>query len=270
MCRLILLLCTVHAASAFECNLTLVNTAIISVSSKELCEYTNYHIIMLMFCGAMAFVSMIATCVLAMTNENSSNVYGSLLLTFLFAACALGFEAPVVISLILLLIVLTHRALNARVTRVAPELDAIVVDSPELPEVESPSAYQDEIEVDAPSAPPMEEDHLPAAAVEIVVDARQADVVPDAWLEAMLQVLRQLNPSDSSFVLETTLQTGPDGSFVIETTIEKDEECPICYATGNPSDSDWTRTQCGHAFHTACLTAWTATNSTCPMCRTPI
>ena len=259
MCRLstIILLCAAHAASAFECNLTFVNTTI-SVSSKELCEYTIYHITMLMLFGAMAIVSMITTCLLVISRDNLSNIYGSAWLATVFAVCALGFEAPI---LILLLIVFIYRALNACVTRVAPELDAIVVDSQELPQ---------NYEVESPSAPPMEEDLPPVATVEIVVEAWQADVVPEAWLEAMLQVLRQINPSDSSFVLETTLQTGPDGSFVIETTIEKDEECPICYATGNPSDSDWTRTQCGHAFHTACLTAWTATNSTCPMCRTPI
>ena len=269
MCRLILLLCTVHAASAFECNLTLVNTAIISVSSKELCEYTNYHIIMLMFCGAMAFVSMIATCVLAMTNENSSNVYGSLLLTFVFAVCALGFEAPIVITVFALLMVSLYGALVDCAQwlpcfRVQIHFSRRVV----------PVVPLNEIVVDPPSAPPQEVRVEPQqAAREIVIDTLQVDLLRDALIEAIQQALRQNDPS-MNFVLETTQQTGPRGGVVIETTQQAtpplnivEIECPICLNTGDSDELGWALTRCRHTFHTACLRGWTENHNTCPKCR---
>lgn len=43
-----------------------------------------------------------------------------------------------------------------------------------------------------------------------------------------------------------------------------ESECPVCY------DSLTTgvyKTPCGHAFHKKCMTRWTETNNTCPMCR---
>ena len=39
--------------------------------------------------------------------------------------------------------------------------------------------------------------------------------------------------------------------------------CPLCYET----TTDSVVTGCGHTFCSRCLGRWTATNSTCPMCR---
>ena len=47
------------------------------------------------------------------------------------------------------------------------------------------------------------------------------------------------------------------------------EECPICY--GTMLYPRLTKTlRCGHKFHRKCIDQWTATNSSCPLCRTPI
>jgi hypothetical protein len=47
------------------------------------------------------------------------------------------------------------------------------------------------------------------------------------------------------------------------------EECPICY--GTMLYPRLTKTlRCGHKFHRKCIDQWTATNSRCPLCRTPI
>jgi hypothetical protein len=47
------------------------------------------------------------------------------------------------------------------------------------------------------------------------------------------------------------------------------EECPICYGTMlYPSLTKTLR--CGHRFHTKCIDQWTATNPSCPLCRTSI
>ena len=40
-------------------------------------------------------------------------------------------------------------------------------------------------------------------------------------------------------------------------------ECTVCYDVFDNA----LRTRCGHVFCESCLTAWTASNVTCPMCR---
>jgi len=40
-------------------------------------------------------------------------------------------------------------------------------------------------------------------------------------------------------------------------------ECSICYEDGDRA----LRTRCGHVFCEPCLTTWTTSNVTCPMCR---
>jgi hypothetical protein len=44
------------------------------------------------------------------------------------------------------------------------------------------------------------------------------------------------------------------------------EDCPICYESVNASTGHCTLA-CSHSFHISCLTRWSATNTTCPMCR---
>ena len=44
------------------------------------------------------------------------------------------------------------------------------------------------------------------------------------------------------------------------------EDCPICYESVNASTGHCTLS-CSHSFHIACLTRWSATNASCPMCR---
>jgi len=47
------------------------------------------------------------------------------------------------------------------------------------------------------------------------------------------------------------------------------EECPICY--GTMLYPRLTKTiRCGHKFHRKCIEQWTATNLSCPLCRTSI
>ncbi|NBX48588.1 hypothetical protein EBT25_01380 [bacterium] len=43
-----------------------------------------------------------------------------------------------------------------------------------------------------------------------------------------------------------------------------ESECPVCYES---LTTGVYKTPCGHAFHKKCMTRWTETNNTCPMCR---
>jgi len=44
------------------------------------------------------------------------------------------------------------------------------------------------------------------------------------------------------------------------------EDCPICYESVNASTGHCTLA-CSHSFHISCLTRWSSTNASCPMCR---
>jgi hypothetical protein len=267
MCRLttILLLCTAHAASAFECNLTFANTQI-SVASKELCEYTNYHLFMLGVFGILAFSCMLYTCLLVLCRDAPETVRSSARLSFIFFVFSLGFETPIVITVFALLMVSLYGALVDCAQwlpcfRVQIHFSRRVVPL-------------NEIVVDPPSAPPQEVRVEPQqAAREIVIDTLQVDLLRNALIEAIQQALRQNDPS-MNFVLETTQQTGPRGGVVIETTQQAtpplnivEIECPICLNTGDSDELGWALTRCRHTFHTACLRGWTENHNTCPKCR---
>lgn len=47
--------------------------------------------------------------------------------------------------------------------------------------------------------------------------------------------------------------------------IDEQTECCICLDT---NENIWTMTRCAHSFHRECLSIWTQTNVTCPVCRT--
>jgi hypothetical protein len=47
--------------------------------------------------------------------------------------------------------------------------------------------------------------------------------------------------------------------------IDQQTECCICLDT---NANLWTITRCAHSFHRGCLSIWTQTNATCPVCRT--
>ena len=44
-------------------------------------------------------------------------------------------------------------------------------------------------------------------------------------------------------------------------------ECCICL---DKTAEMWTMTRCAHSFHRKCLSSWTQTTETCPVCRTPL
>jgi len=44
-------------------------------------------------------------------------------------------------------------------------------------------------------------------------------------------------------------------------------DCPICLEY---MDDDEVTTECGHAFHRACLSHWLSNHRNCPNCRAPI
>lgn len=55
-----------------------------------------------------------------------------------------------------------------------------------------------------------------------------------------------------------------------ELTIMKyssDEDCSICHAK---LSNTCLKTRCGHIFHQGCISKWTDTGITCPMCRDPL
>jgi len=42
------------------------------------------------------------------------------------------------------------------------------------------------------------------------------------------------------------------------------EACPICTSVKHDANQEWVKLQCGHMFHTSCMSQW---NKNCPMCR---
>lgn len=48
--------------------------------------------------------------------------------------------------------------------------------------------------------------------------------------------------------------------------VEEEDDCSICMT---PLTNNVVSTTCGHKFHSACVTPWLNSNSTCPMCRNP-
>lgn len=49
--------------------------------------------------------------------------------------------------------------------------------------------------------------------------------------------------------------------------IDEQTECCICL---DKTADTWTMTRCAHSFHRACLSNWTQTTATCPVCRTSL
>lgn len=49
-------------------------------------------------------------------------------------------------------------------------------------------------------------------------------------------------------------------------TSQSHENCPICLE--DITDDTIRITSCQHNFHNECLTQWTRTNNSCPLCRT--
>jgi hypothetical protein len=47
--------------------------------------------------------------------------------------------------------------------------------------------------------------------------------------------------------------------------IDEQTECCICL---DKTADTWSMTRCAHSFHRKCLSNWTQTNATCPVCRT--
>lgn len=60
----------------------------------------------------------------------------------------------------------------------------------------------------------------------------------------------------------TRATTPPIESFYF---VDEQTECCICLDT---NANLWTMTRCAHSFHRECLSNWTQTNVTCPVCRT--
>ena len=232
------LLCTAHVVSAFECDIVLLTNTQISVSSSALCEYTNYHMFMLAIFGFMAGFSILYTCMLAMCRRDDPEaVRSSAYTSFVLLELSLGLEAPVVCILTLLLTVFLYGALVDCVQRL-PRFHVQISIGRVVP--------------------------LSAIAVEPQAQTPPTDQVLREMLVAAIQEAIRQQPPQMNFV--TTQQV------IATTTIPQvipaaDIECPICYETDLSDEPGWSRTRCGHTFHTVCLNSWRRFGTTCPLCR---
>ena len=95
-----MLLLLLGDAGAYECNLLFPNKTI-SVVSRDLCGYINYHLIMLPLCGTIVILTLMITylCWICKAQreavENGMGIAGSCC-----AISILGFEGPVVFLLL--------------------------------------------------------------------------------------------------------------------------------------------------------------------------
>lgn len=51
---------------------------------------------------------------------------------------------------------------------------------------------------------------------------------------------------------------------------EKLDDCPICLDKMQPEQSIIKLLVCGHRFHSKCMSIWTSSKDTCPLCRTNV
>ncbi len=81
------------------------------------------------------------------------------------------------------------------------------------------------------------------------------DLGIDEWLSVII----------AAELYNTKLFLGPEQLLKLFQNIiftDAEGECGVCYDTGPAL-----RTRCGHVFCESCLTNWTHSNITCPMCR---
>lgn len=236
MIRLItVMLCMAHA-SALECNISFAEIQI-DVESITMCDYANYHMFSLVFFGIGTCCWGFYTCMLILCGAKPKTVGKRACRTFVLFVFAIGVDVAVGIFLALLPIV----CLYVYVAKRNPHF--------RLP------LYRLDYQLFVGRVVPVVDMsvHRVVAAEEAMQDG-QLFTLSEIVIEPIV-LLGEESPAapPRGIAFELTELSGEDGY-----------ECPICYESDG---SDWLKTECGHTFHTVCISRWWDESESCPCCR---
>ncbi len=253
MIRLItVMLCMAHA-SALECNISFSKIQI-DVESISMCDYANYHMFSLVFFGIGTCCWGFYTCMLILCGAKPKTVGKRACRTFVLFVFAIGVDVAVGIFLALLPMVCLYVCVAMRyphlelplwrvdykvsVRRVVP-----VVDMSVHRVVAAEEAMQDDQLVV----------HRVVAAEEAMQDD-QLFTLSEIVIEPIILLVDESPAAPPrGIAFELTEWSGEDGY-----------ECPICF---DSDGSGWLKTECGHTFHTDCISKWWDESESCPCCR---
>jgi hypothetical protein len=236
MIRLItVMLCMAHA-SALECNISFAKVQI-DVESITMCDYANYHMFSLVFFGIGTCCFGLYTCMLILCGAKPKTVGKRAFRTFVLFVFAIGVDVAVGIFLALLPIVCLYVCVamrNPHYRLPLFRLDYQLFVGRVVPVVDMSV-------------------HRVFAAEEAMQDD-QLVTLSEIVIEPIIH-LGEESPAapPRGIAFELTELSGVDGY-----------ECPICFESNG---SGWLKTECGHTFHTDCISRWWDESESCPCCR---
>ena len=125
---MILLVClTCHTAFASECNITFIGLHI-QTSTNSMCDYVNYHAAMLVICGIFTAVFLAMALLMVLLSVREEDVSLCLTLALSCFVLMLGFEAPIVLVYLLLLIVVLRAYVLKLIARCRSNAVGIMVE----------------------------------------------------------------------------------------------------------------------------------------------
>jgi hypothetical protein len=102
---MVLFVCfTCPTAFASECNITFIGSQI-QTSTDSMCDYLNYHAVMLVLCGIFTVVFLVMARLMMLLAVEDEDVTCCLTWALSFLVLMLGFEGPIALVYLLLLVV---------------------------------------------------------------------------------------------------------------------------------------------------------------------
>lgn len=80
------------------------------------------------------------------------------------------------------------------------------------------------------------------------------------------QLVSRLSNRTSAPRAASTSKTAPAPASV---ALKSDDDCPICFETMKDEKLTQCQITCHNYFHESCISRWTRSNNTCPLCRSP-
>ena len=229
------------SARSNYCNATFYGQ--VQVESKDMCNYINYHIFMLMFCGILSVSFMVLTAMHIACNSDPETIEKCMALAISFFLLTMGFEGPYIALTLLFLSLCLSGPVSACARCMKQAADALQSLSQRssglLRSVIRPMLWwssrtaQVHVEPISHRDPPLEE---------VVVESSTTTTTEEVVGISIIQV-------------DDTVKQ------------HEEKECPICLESSGDSES-WFTTKCNHSFHLACINKCVA--DTCPLCRGPL
>ena len=213
----------------------------VQVESKDMCNYINYHIFMLMLCGILSVIFMMLTAMHIACNSDPETIEKFMLVTFSFLLLTMGFEGPYIALAFLFLSLCLSGPVSACAQCIQRSIGVLrsSVIRPILLWSTTTTRFTSRSAQVAPSGPPLEE-----VVVVVVVESTTTTTTTTTTNEEV--VIIQVD--DTTIIKQ-----------------QQHEECPICLESSedSSSESSWFTTKCNHTFHLACINKC----DICPLCR---